>query len=166
MTKILEIKTCKECPKRITNENHWICGEIAGGNVNSFEIPSWCPLPNQEPKTYDETMRISSVVAERFMKMDQDIHEFIRDEVKAELNRREQEDDDEYDDYDDTDDPIVKTGTVRICSVCNQIVHKDPDNPNYSICGCEDINQLQLHHLTPQVWKPASVEIRMKKEEI
>ena len=166
MTKILEIKTCKECPKRTASGNHWVCGEIEAGNVNSYEVPDWCPLPNQEPKTYDETMRISSVVAERFMKMDQDIHEFIRDEVKAELNRREQEDDDEYDDYDDTDDPIVKTGTVRICSVCNQIVHKDPDNPNYSICGCEDINQLQLHHLTPQVWKPASVEIRMKKEEI
>jgi len=66
---------------------------------------------------------------------------------------------------DNTDDPIVKTGTVRICSVCNQIVVRDPYSPNYSICGCEDISQLQLHHLTPQVWKPARVEIRMKKED-
>ena len=101
MTKILKINSCNECPKRSISGNHWICGEVEARSVDSFEIPSWCPLPNQEPKTYDETMRISSVVAERFIQMDQDIQEFIRQEVKAELNRREEEDDDEYDEYDD-----------------------------------------------------------------
>ena len=44
---------------------------------------------------------------------------------------------------DNTDDPIVKTGTVRICSVCNQIVVRDPYNPNYSVCGCMNIGQVE-----------------------
>jgi len=65
---------------------------------------SLMPAPEPEiPNDHinNETMRISSVVAERFMQMDTDIQRFIRQEIKAELNRREKEDDDEYDDYDD-----------------------------------------------------------------
>jgi len=168
VTKILEVETCKECPKRSTSGNHWVCGEVEGGLVNSYEVPVWCPLEDRESKTPEpeilgESMNISSVVAERFMQMHPDIQGFIRQEIKAELNRREQEDDDSY--YNVDNDPPVKTGTVRICSVCDQIVHKHPYNPNYYICGCEDIKQLKLHHLTPETWKPARVEIRMKKED-
>ena len=101
MTKILEINSCKECPKRITNGNHWICSDASLGivnpYVNSYEIPAWCPLEDMEEipaesKILGETLNISSVVAERFMQMDMDICEFIRQEVekevKAELDRR------------------------------------------------------------------------------
>jgi len=56
-------------------------------------------LPASEPDkpgSAEETINISSVVAERFMQMDQDIQEFIRreveEEVKAELDRRGFED--------------------------------------------------------------------------
>ena len=50
MTKILEIKTCKECPKRVTHDNYWFCSEKPEKEaVNSYEIPSWCPLPDDNP---------------------------------------------------------------------------------------------------------------------
>lgn len=61
---------------------------------------------------------------------------------------------------------IVKTGTVRICTVCGDIVHRDPYNPNYYKCSCDDIGQVEpFLRKDIKQWRPANVEIRMKKEE-
>ena len=63
--------------------------------------------------------------------------------------------------------PVVKTGTIQFCTSCNNVVHPDPYNNNYLICSCSLIGQVDPHDRdNVPSWHPASVEIRMKKEEI
>lgn len=136
-----------DCPKKPGAEKSWKLAD---------DIPE--PTKTIQP---DGSAKLSSVVTERFIQMDQDIQGFIREEVKAELNRREEEDDDSY--YNVDDDPPVKTGTVRICRECNEIVVRDPYNPNYCICGCDIFRQVESWDCDSiGAWRPARVEIRMK----